>query len=249
MRWLLYLAGPLVLGLLWSWSSRRFGAEILYPGPLRAFDALVELWREGRLLQDIMSSLSRILTGFALGWLAGFSLGLVSGHFAIVRMLLQPYIQFFRFISPIAWLSLVLLWFGSGELGKILLIVYTTAFIVCVTTIEGIYAIPRDAVRAALCFGASTRQLFWHVTVPSALSFAITGGRLAIANSFATVVAAEMLSAESGLGYLSWVSRQSLSVDVIFASLACLGVLGLAADRAIVGLQTIVFARFTHGRR
>ena len=110
--------------------------------------------------------MSRNLVGFALGSVLGVSLALAMGALPIVHRLLDPIVNFIRFIPPIAWISPFLIWFGIGELSKIALITYTVTFMVLLNTLAGIYAIPRNRLRAARCLGASRWQIFCWVTIP-----------------------------------------------------------------------------------
>ena len=136
--------------------------------------------------------------------------------------------QFFRFVPSLAWLTPVVIWFGIGETSKVLIIVYTTMFIVLINTMVGVSHIAPNKLRAAACLGATPFKTFIFVTLPATLPFILTGMRLAMGNSFATVVAAEMIAADSGLGYLIFNSRLWMATDKIFIGIVCLGALGLA---------------------
>lgn len=241
LRLALYVLGPTCLVVLWHYASAAFATPRLFPDPLDTYQGFLRLVEQGLLVGDIVASMKRIALGFAVGALGGFVVGLAAGYLPAIRQLLYPYIHFFRFISPIAWLSMALLWLGSGEASKVALIIYTTTFIVMVNTMEGVFAVPTNRLRAARCFGARDWQVFLWVVVPSALAHALVGSRLAMANSFATIVAAEMLAADAGLGFLSWVSRQWLAVDHIFVAIICLGIIGFVADRALVLITDTLF--------
>ena len=216
--------------IVWEWVARSFYVPAVLPAPLVIARELVEHALSGALLRDITMSLSRILVGFAAGSLLGMALGLAIGTITWVRRLLEPVVQFFRFIPPIAWLTPVLIWFGIGETGKYALIIYTTTFMVMLNTVAGVAALPRNRVRAAQCFGANRWQLFWHVTVPSVASYILTGMRIGMGNSFQTLIVAEMLAANEGVGHLIFHSRTNLATELIFVGIFTLGVLGLAAD-------------------
>jgi NitT/TauT family transport system permease protein len=234
---MLYVAGPVTMLIIWQYASDRFGTKQLFPGPSETFAAFLRLASDGQLLVDTWASIWRIGLGFLIGSASGYAIGVSAGYFSVVRALLYPYIHFLRFISAIAWLSVVLLWFGTGEVGKVVLIVYTTMFIVAVNVMAGVVRIPLNRYRSARCFGATEQQIFLHVVLPSTVPYFLAGARLAMANSFATVVTAEMLAAQSGLGYLVLVSRQYLAVDEIFVGIIVLGVLGWLADRLFIWLS------------
>jgi len=161
-------------------------------------------------------------------------LGLAMGAFAPVRRFLDPIVNFLRFIPPIAWLSPFLIWFGIGETTKVLLITYTVTFMVMLNTLAGIIAIPKNRIRVAQCLGASRVQIFAFVVVPACVAYILTGMRIAMGNAFVTIVTAEMIAAQAGLGYLILVSKNFGGTDLIFLGMITLGILGLLTDRLFV---------------
>jgi len=134
---------------------------------------------------------------------------------------------------------------GIGETSKVFIIVYTTVFVVILNTAVGVKNISPDKINAARSLGANRWQLFMLVIVPATVPFILTGMRLAMANSFTTVVSAEMVAASHGLGYLIWSSRVYFETDAIFVSMAMLGLLGFLADR-VFRIMTTRFARRFH---
>ncbi len=190
----------------------------------------VELLKKGLLLQHIGISLFRILSGFLLGSLVAIPLGLLIGSYIVVRRVLDPFIHFLRFIPALALTTLFIVWFGVGEISKILLVMYSTAFVVVINTATGVVTTHKNKVLAAQTLGASQWQIFWHVIVPAAVPSMYVGMRLALAGSFLVIVAAEMLAAESGLGYLIWTSKLYFKIDWMFVGIFLLGFLGLLAD-------------------
>src|SRR5262249_25962939 len=154
-----------------------------------------DLIRNGQLADNVTASLSRIVVGYVIGTLVGIPLGLFMGRSKIVRAFVDPYVEFFRFIPPIAFVTLPIIWFGLGEASKIVLIVYTTLFMVAINTMIGVLSIDPDKHFAALCLGASERQVFFHVTIPASIPNIVTGMKIAMGNSFMTVVSAEMIAA------------------------------------------------------
>ena len=107
---------------------------------------------------------------------------------------------------------------------------YTTVFVVALNTMSGVASVPRNQVRAALCFGASRWQIFFLVTIPATLSYMITGMRLAMGNCFQTVVAAELVASDSGLGYLIFSARRFMQTEVAYVGIAILGTIGILTD-------------------
>ena len=234
--------------LAWQWASASFAIPRLFPSPIRTWQTLVDLLRDGSLVRDTAMSLFRIVCGFLVGSAVGFVVGVLMGASSRIRYMLDPYVNFLRFISGIAWIQLATLWLGLGETPKILLVAYVTVFAVAINTLAGFRAVPLNRLRAARALGADRRQLFVLVQLPSCVHFALQGMRLAMAGAFLTVVAAEMIAANSGLGYLIHSARQFLATDAMFVGIVVLGVVGYLADKALVLLTRTVLGRYRLGR-
>ncbi|HET7378788.1 MAG TPA: ABC transporter permease [Gaiellales bacterium] len=220
----------------WQVVSAMFFPPVLFPTPLMVGKALVTEVLSGRLLVDSLVSLRRIFAGFVLGCLIGASLGLLMGSTRLARQALDPYIQFGRFVPSISLLSPALIWFGIGEGSKLFLITYTTTFIVLLNTLGAVLSVPRNRIRAAQSLGATRWQLFRLVTLPASLHGIFTGMRVGMGLSFTTVVAAEMIAADTGLGFLIINSRLWFQTDVVFVGIITLGVLGYLTDKVFQAL-------------
>jgi ABC-type nitrate/sulfonate/bicarbonate transport system permease component len=224
-------AASIVVGLIvWEVAARFFIDPFFLPPVSAIFMGAVELLQRGLLLDHIAISLFRILTGFVLGSIVAIPLGLVIGSYMTVRQIFDPYIHFLRFIPALALTTLFLVWFGVGELSKILLVMYSTGFVVVINTATGVVTTHRNKILAAQTLGASPWQIFWLVTVPAAVPSMYVGMRLALAGSFLVIVAVEMLAAESGLGYLIWTSKLYFRIDWMFVGIFLLGFFGLLTD-------------------
>ncbi len=227
----LYLAGFSSLFLIWHVASAWLLPSVLFPTPAKVVLKAIELAEDGSLWEQVSASLGRIAAGFAGGSLIGIPVGLAIGSFPIVRRLLEPYTEFLRFIPATALITVAVIWFGIGETSKIFLIVYTTVFIVIINTAAGVSAVAPNKIRAARSLGAGSAQVFFFVALPATVPYILTGMRLAMANSFVTIVAAELVAANNGLGRMIWDSRMYMLVDQIFVALLVLGLLGFTADR------------------
>jgi ABC-type nitrate/sulfonate/bicarbonate transport system permease component len=227
----IYLIGFASLFAIWHVAATWLLGSVLFPPPWKVFLKAIELAEDGTLWEQSSASLGRIATGFAGGSLLGVPLGLAIGSFPIVRKLLEPYTEFLRFIPATALITVAVIWFGIGEGSKIFLIVYTTIFIVIINTAAGVSAVAPNKIRAARSLGASRAQIFLFVAFPATVPYILTGMRLAMANSFVTIVAAELVAANNGLGRMIWDSRMYMLVDQIFVALLVLGLLGFTADR------------------
>lgn len=216
--------------LLWQVASTFWVVSMLFPPPLKTLATWWEMVQDGSILYHVRVSLVRIAVGFAIGTVVGVPVGLAMGLFTPVLVALEPYVQFLRFVPPIAWLIPAILWFGIGEISKTFLIVYTTIFLVLVNTMAGVRTIPRNQIRAARTFGLSRWQMFAWVTLPAIMPRIFTGMRIAMGNSFAAVVGAELIAAEAGLGYLITESATWMASDRMFSGMLTLGLLGILAD-------------------
>lgn len=215
---------------LWHFIATTFFTPQFFPSPVVVWHTAVQMITDGELQRHIAISMQRIMLGFLIGSVIAIPAGLLLGTNRWIRVALSPYVQFFRFVPAIAWLTPVVIWFGIGEISKVLIIIYTTTFIVLVNTMVGVSSISQNKTRAAMSLGASSLQIFLYITLPAALPFALTGMRIAMGNSFMTVVSAEMVSAEAGLGYLIFNARLWMATDQIFIGIFCLGVLGIFTD-------------------
>lgn len=233
--------------LLWEVASRVFFVPAVLPAPSRIFTEFLNYAGTGKLARDVLMSVQRVLVGFAWGSMLGAVLGLLLGSFKVARWLLEPPLQFFRFIPPIAWLTPVLIWFGIGETGKYVLITYTTMFMVMISTYAGVVSIRDNQLRAARCLGASRLQAFRFVIIPSTLPHIFNGMQIGMANSLQTLVVAEMLAANEGLGFLISNSRVSLSTELVYVAIFLLGVLGLLADSSFRRLVARFGSRYRIG--
>ena len=239
-----YAASIATVLALWQYGSSQAITPLLFPSPLSTWRTAAQLLDEGRLLTDVAASLSRIAAGFAIGSALGVGLGVFMGSFRAVRLLLEPYVQFFRSLPALAWIPAAMVWLGTGEESKVALLVYTTVFVIALNTMIGIAGVPLNQLRAARCFGASRWQLFYLIKAPATVSYMLTGMRLAMGNCFATIVAAELLAPKAGLGYLIFSSRSWMQTEFAFVGILILGVLGLLVDRVFDAATTRMLARY-----
>ncbi|MBQ1075467.1 ABC transporter permease [Micromonospora sp. C31] len=215
--------------LIWDLVSRNYTAFFL-PSPRLTLEGAVELVRDGTLWDSVSASSTRILTGWLLGVLVGVPMGLLMGCIPWLRLMLDPYIQFFRFVPPIAFVTLAIIWLGPGEASKVALIFYTTVFIVALNTLAGVLSVNEIRMRAARALGAGPVRSLVSVVLPSTVPHVVTGARLAMGNSFLTIVSAEIVAAQSGLGSLIWTARNYAKTEWVFVGIIALGLLGYLFD-------------------
>jgi len=233
-KWISNVLLWLFVIVIWQIGAAIYGPDVT-PGPLATLLSASELIADGSLLHYIGISFYRVFVGWVLGSLIAIPLGLIIGRVTIVRIFAEPFLNFIRFIPPIAFITLFLVWFGIGEQSKIALILYATLFIVIMNTLTGVLAVEEDKIRAARSLGASEWQILIHVVIPATVPYMFTGVRLAMGTSYMAIIGAEMIAANEGLGYLIWNSRLFFRTDWIFVGLISLGLIGFCTDR-LVGL-------------
>lgn len=217
----------------------------LMPSPLDVLRTGIELVRSGELQNDIVASLSRVLQGFAIAAFAGVALGMAVGRSRLLENLVDPMLELLRPIPPLAFLPMMVLWFGIGEASKIAFIAYAAFFPIFTTTLEGIKYVDPLLLRAASSLGASQRDLFRYVVLPAALPAIITGLRLGFGLAFFVIVAAEFIAADSGLGYLINDARTFFLVSQMLLGAAVIGLIGFTFNR----LLRLLEARLLRWRR
>jgi NitT/TauT family transport system permease protein len=239
-----YALSVAIILVLWQYGSSQAIIPLLFPSPLSTWHTAVRLYEEGRLTTDVIASLRRIALGFAIGSAAGIVLGTLMGSFRAVRIVSDPYVQFFRALPALAWIPATMLWLGTGEESKVALLVYTTVFVVALNTMIGVSSVSANQLRAARCFGCGDWQIFRMVKAPATVPFMVTGMRLAMGNCFATIVAAELLAPKDGLGYLIFSARTWMQTEYAFVGIVVLGLLGILVDRLFVLVTRHALERF-----
>lgn len=223
----------LALGLTaWHLMSALIFGRHLLPPPLEVATTAVPMIRSGEIFVHIGISLMRITVGFVLGSALAVVVGVLMGRLRVVYELFDPIIEVLRYLSPTAMIPIAVIWFGIGETSKYFLIFWGTFFFVLINTIAGVARTPIARQRAAQCLGASRVQIFLLVVLPSALPYVVTGMRVAMASSFMSIVPAEMLAADSGIGFLLQQSGLLMQTNRIFVALVVISLLGFLTDRA-----------------
>jgi len=206
---------------------------LFLPSPALTWAGFLELAADGTLWSSIVASSARIMAGWLSGVAVGIPLGILMGYFRPIRLLFDPYIEFFRFVPPIAFVTLAVIWLGPGESSKIALIFYTTVFIVTLNTLAGTLNVSQLHLRAAASLGAGRMTILRTIIVPSTVPFMVTGARIAMGNSFLTIVSAEIVAAQEGLGALIWNARNYSRTEWVFVGIIALGMLGFLFDRVL----------------
>jgi len=240
---LIAVLGLIVVGILWQYASARRGS-IVFPSASASLLGVLDIVGDDDLRGQLFETIRRVLRGFLLGSSAGVAVGLAMGSVRFVSDFLEPHLNFFRFVTPIAWIAPASIWFGVGERTQTFMIVYATLFIVAINTTVGIRSVSLNKRRMALQFGASPAQVFLHIALPTAVPFVIVGMRLGLGNSIMTVIGAEMLAGGSGLGSIIYRARLFLDFQTMFGGILIIGLLGFLADSSFVRLSRRYFPRF-----
>lgn len=227
------IAGYVLLALaslaVWQILNLMVGGNLM-PGPAAVLERAIDLAQKGQLQENTALSAQRLVQGWAIGCVVSIPLGMVMAQVPLFRRVVDPFIHFFRFIPPIAFVSLALIWFGVGETSKVVLIIYTTCFTVTIATVSGALAVHKETIWAARSLGARGRQIPFRVIMPATVPAIITGMRLAMATAFKTIIGAEMIGAKAGLGFMIWEARGFLGFETIFVGIISLALMGLLAD-------------------
>jgi NitT/TauT family transport system permease protein/taurine transport system permease protein len=202
------------------------------------------MFESGELMRHAGISLWRIGVGFSTGCAAAIVLGVLMGKLRIVNEAVEPIVEVLRYLSPTAMIPIAIIWFGIGELSKYFLIFWSTFFFVLINTIAGVIRTPVARQRAAQCLGASRLQIFLLVVLPSSVPYIVTGMRVAMASAFMAIIPAEMLAANSGIGFLLQQSGVLMQTNRIFVALAVICLLGFVTDRTFQWLINMSMAKY-----
>jgi len=247
-RLLSLLVALIIIG---SWSllaGLRLFPDSIFPSPLAVAKGLSEEIRTGRLYNDVIASLFRVLTGFALATASGIPLGLWLGQRARARAALLPTINFFRNLSPLAWIPFAILWFGIGDKPAIFLIFMASFFPIVLATISAVASIPNVYFRVARDYRIKGYELLTSVTLPAIAPQIITTLRVTAGLSWLVVVAAEMIAGRDGLGFAIWDARNGLRMDLLVVGMIVIGIIGVVIDRLLVQLTRIESVRWGYER-
>lgn len=228
----------------WHLCSTYLVNPHLIPPPGQVARAALRMAESGEIFRHMAASLGRVLVGFALGSALAVVTGVLMGRIRVVHDLLDPIIEVLRYLSPTAMIPIAVIWFGIGESSKYFLIFWGTFFFVLINTIAGVIRTPIARQRAASSLGANELQIFLLVVIPSSVPYIVTGMRVAMAASFMSIIPAEMLAADSGLGYLLQQSSLLIQTDRIFVALATISLLGFATDRIFRVIVQKTLSRF-----
>jgi len=228
-----------VVLLLLGWeavSELEWLSPMFLPSPSRVLHQFVVLSRDGyagaTLWEHAGTSLLRILCGFAVAASAAIPIGLLMGTNRWIKGALDPVIEFYWPLPPLAYLPLMIIWIGIDEAAKVTLLGMAMFAPICLAAQAGVRSVPIERIHAAQSLGASRRQLFFYILLPSALPEIMTGIRISIGTGWATLVAAELIAATEGIGFMIMSAANFLATDIVFAGIITIAVCALASAAA-----------------
>ena len=233
-----YFALPWLL-LIAIWYAVRWSGLVkpaLVPAPAEVAARFWTMLTRERFVMDIAMSSERVVLGVALGILCAVPVGFVLGWYRPVRRFVDPLINFFRALPPIALIPLVIVYFGIGELAKVVILFYAAFFAGVIVMYEGIAQISPIYLRVARTLGATDLEIFRRVVVPLTVPHILTALRVALGVAWATLVASELIAAQQGLGAVIQNASSFFRLDTIYVGIIAIGVIALVMDLALRGL-------------
>lgn len=227
-----YLYAAIAITAVWQGVVTLTSAHVaILPPPALAAQTFIELVASGEIFIHIRASLSRVIAAWGLSALVAVPLGLAMGRWRRFENIVDPVVELFRPISPLAWIPLAILWFGISETGKIFIIFVATFFPILLNTVSGVKGVDKILIRAGQVLGCEDEwSLFRKVILPAAMPTIIVGFRIAFGTGWAAIIAAELVAAQSGLGYLIADGMEILRSDLVMVGMAVIGVLGVLID-------------------
>ncbi|MCW2095773.1 taurine ABC transporter permease TauC [Lelliottia amnigena] len=237
-------AGTLLvlLAIWWAVAAQQWVSPLFLPPPGQVLTKLVSIagpqgFMDATLWQHLAASLGRILVALLAAVIIGIPVGIAMGLSPTVRGVLDPLIELYRPVPPLAYLPLMVIWFGIGETSKILLIYLAIFAPVAMSALAGVKSAQQVRIRAAQSLGASRAQVLWFVILPGALPEILTGLRIGLGVGWSTLVAAELIAATRGLGFMVQSAGEFLATDVVLAGIAVIAVIAFSLELGLRALQ------------
>ncbi|RZG71363.1 taurine ABC transporter permease TauC [Acinetobacter wuhouensis] len=225
----------------WLVTTLGWIDALFLPSPVAVIDRFQDLLANGymsiSLWSHIGASLGRIGTALIAAVITAIPLGIAIGRNKIVRGVLDPIIEFYRPIPPLAYLPLIVIWCGIGELSKVLLIYLAIFAPIVIATATGVRSVDQAKIRAAQSLGATQMQIIKYVILPSSLPNILTGIRIGLGVGWSTLVAAELVGASEGLGFMVQSSSQLLATDVVIVGILIIAVIAFILEIGLRRLQ------------
>lgn len=237
-RWVEQWSMVIAMVVLWELGVRVAWIDgNLFPPPSRIFQALIDLAKLGLLWKDILASVWRVVVGFFIATVCAISLATLMARLTQLARYVMPVIEIIRPISVIAWIPVAILWFGLGDKPAWFIIFLGSFFPIFTNTYLGIRSVEPIHVQAAECFGAGRLLFLRKVLLPSALPYILAGMRVGLGVGWMCVIAAELIAATSGLGYMIQTARVLIETEKVLAGMITIGVIGLGMNHLMLLLE------------
>jgi NitT/TauT family transport system permease protein len=242
------LTGLVILAVWWiAYAAGAFPTGTV-PAPDDVARAFGQEIASGRLFEDIIASLYRVAWGYVTAVIAAVPLGLVIGRSLATRQALMPWVNFFRSLSPIAWIPFGIIWFGVGDPPAIFILFLATFFQMVLATAAASASVPKVYYRVAEDMGLRRHEVLFSITLPAILPQLVIALRVAIGVAWMVVVAAEMIAVRSGLGFLIVDARNGLRMDLVVCGMITIGAIGIGLDAMFARLTRIPSVRWGFDR-
>ena len=231
-----------LLAVWWAVAAQQWVSPLFLPPPGQVLAKLITIagpqgFMDATLWQHLGASLARILVALLAAVIIGIPVGIAMGLSPTVRGILDPLIELYRPVPPLAYLPLMVIWFGIGETSKILLIYLAIFAPVAMSALAGAISAQQVRIRAARSLGASRAQVLWLVILPGALPEILTGLRIGLGVGWSTLVAAELIAATRGLGFMVQSAGEFLATDVVLAGIAVIAIIAFLLELGLRALQ------------
>jgi taurine transport system permease protein len=239
-----------LLGLWAAAAAAQLVSPVFLPSPWAVALSLWSLATTGfvdsTLLEHVLASLGRVLSALVVAMVIGVPVGLAIATSRLGRGILDPIVEFLRPLPPLAYLPLIIIWVGIGEMSKVTVIALSMLPSIILSTVAGVKSVPVDHLNAARSFGASRRQVLALVILPSTLPSILTGTRIALGTGWSTLVAAELVAASRGLGFMIQSAAQFLVTDVVIAGIVVIAIIAFVLETAARQLEKILVPWVRH---
>lgn len=227
-------ASVAVFLLVWELAVRSAVVQpFLLVSPSHVLVSMFEMLRDGILLQHIGASMTRVLLGYGLALMSGITLGTLMGWFRWLDDIVDPIVELFRPVSPLAILPLAILWLGIDETSKVFVVWYGCFFPILLNTYAGVRSVPKNNVEAAQTLGANSLEMVRHVVFFHSLPMIMTGARISFAVGMIVIIAAEMVAADRGLGFMILTAQQTFATTELYVGIVTIALIGFAGDRVL----------------
>ena len=231
-----------LLAIWWAVAAAQWISPLFLPAPGQVLQKLIAIaspqgFMDATLWQHLAASLARIVVALLAATIIGIPVGIAMGLSPTVRGILDPLIELYRPVPPLAYLPLMVIWFGIGETSKVLLIYLAIFAPVAMSALAGVKSAQQVRIRAAQSLGASWTHVLCLVILPGALPEILTGLRIGLGVGWSTLVAAELIAATRGLGFMVQSAGEFLATDVVLAGIAVIAIIAFGLELGLRALQ------------